>query len=200
MVDSSQDTPPAPVTNTATTRATGRNAHHQPTQPTYYFGYGSNLWLDQMRRRCPSSQHVGLAVLRDWKWIINDRGYANVIPSPGDKVWGMVYILSAEDEAYLDRNEGVPTIYEKRLMQMEYLPAQGSGIDGGLVEGLVYVDVKRTNVAVIREEYVYRMNQGIRDAVEMGMPEKYVENCLRPSIPVEDPSGAGEVQDPFAVR
>ena len=85
-------------------------------------------------------------------------------------------------------------------MNIEFLPAKGSGVDGGIIEGLVYVDVERTNVGGIEEEYVYRMNQGIRDAVQMGMPEEYVERSLRPFIPVEDPPGAGGVEDPFAVR
>lgn len=34
--------------------------------PTIYFGYGSNLWLDQMKRRCPDNQYVGVGVLADW--------------------------------------------------------------------------------------------------------------------------------------
>lgn len=112
----------------------------------------------------------------------------------------MVYILSATDEAYLDRNEGVPDVYEKHSINVELLPTKESGVNGGVVEGLVYVDVKRTNVGDIEEEYIYRMNQGVRDAVDMGMPAEYVETCLRPSIPAEDPPGAGEVKDPFAVR
>lgn len=175
-------------------------AASQPDHSSYYFGYGSNLWLDQMRRRCPSSKHIGVAILHDWKWIICDRGYANVIPSPGDRVWGMVYILSAIDEAYLDQNEGVPDIYEKHLINVELLPTKESGVNGGAVEGLVYVDVKRTNAGEVVEEYIYRMNQGIRDALQYKMPEDYVERCLRTFIPAEDPPGAGEVKDPFAVR
>lgn len=112
----------------------------------------------------------------------------------------MVYILSAIDEAYLDRNEGVPDIYEKQSINVELLPTKQSGVNGGVVEGLVYVDVKRTNVGRIEEEYIYRMNQGIRDALRTGMLKEYVETCLRPFIPAEDPPGAGEVKDPFAVR
>ena len=35
-----------------------------------YFGYGSNLWLDQVTRRCPKSKFTGLGRLRGWKWFI----------------------------------------------------------------------------------------------------------------------------------
>lgn len=33
---------------------------------TLYFGYGSNLWIDQMNRRCPESRYVGIGLLPDW--------------------------------------------------------------------------------------------------------------------------------------
>ncbi|KAI1091575.1 hypothetical protein F5B19DRAFT_260129 [Rostrohypoxylon terebratum] len=43
------------------------------------FAYGSNLSLTQMRCRCPSSQPIGLAHLPGWAWLINERGYANIV-------------------------------------------------------------------------------------------------------------------------
>jgi len=33
---------------------------------TIYFGYGSNLWIDQMNRRCPENKYVGVGLLEDW--------------------------------------------------------------------------------------------------------------------------------------
>jgi hypothetical protein len=33
---------------------------------TIYFGYGSNFWLDQMKRRCPDSKFIGIGKLDDW--------------------------------------------------------------------------------------------------------------------------------------
>ncbi|KAI0893715.1 hypothetical protein F4806DRAFT_504114 [Annulohypoxylon nitens] len=44
-----------------------------------YFAYGSNLSLKQMRSRCPCSQPIGLAHLPGWAWLINERGYANIV-------------------------------------------------------------------------------------------------------------------------
>ncbi|KAF5249384.1 hypothetical protein FANTH_5265 [Fusarium anthophilum] len=72
-----------------------------------YFAYGSNLWLQQMASRCPESYYVGRAVLMDHRWQINSRGFANVIPCSGYNVHGLVYQVSVDDEARLDRNEGV---------------------------------------------------------------------------------------------
>ncbi|MCJ1376207.1 hypothetical protein MMC20_007448 [Loxospora ochrophaea] len=54
---------------------------------TLYFAYGSNLSPTQMGDRCPGSQFVGVGLLHGWRWIINERGYANIIifssSSPG---------------------------------------------------------------------------------------------------------------------
>ena len=36
------------------------------SKPTLYFGYGSNVWIDQMNRRCPENKYIGTAVLHDW--------------------------------------------------------------------------------------------------------------------------------------
>lgn len=86
------------------------------TPPTAYFGYGSNLWKHQMVKRCPTSEYLGVARLSGYRWIINERGYANVVEMAGNKtegetkdvVWGLVYKLQREDEQGLDKNEGVP--------------------------------------------------------------------------------------------
>ncbi|KAK4136875.1 hypothetical protein BT67DRAFT_374403, partial [Trichocladium antarcticum] len=93
--------------------------------PTLYFAFGSNLWQHQMTLRCPSSPYVGIGRLRGYTWFINARGYANIAPAPspdsGDEVWGLVYDLAEQDEAQLDRNEGVPYAYVKRVVDVEFL-------------------------------------------------------------------------------
>lgn len=40
------------------------------------------------------------------------------------------------------------------------------------------MDVARPGEEVCKEEYVKRMNRGIRDAVSKGMPESYVEGVI----------------------
>lgn len=93
---------------------------------TVYFAYGSNLHLKQMATRCPESRYIGRRVLRDFKWQINRRGYANVFLSPGDSVEGLCYLLSQEDEKGLDRNEGVPTDYEKTYVTIHVFSANAA--------------------------------------------------------------------------
>lgn len=35
-----------------------------------------------MKMRCPSSQYFAPARLKNWRWQINKRGYANIVPVP----------------------------------------------------------------------------------------------------------------------
>ncbi|KPM45043.1 hypothetical protein AK830_g1434 [Neonectria ditissima] len=85
--------------------------------PKYYFAYGSNLHLRQMKRRCPESKFIGCARLSHHRWQINERGYANVVEADGQWVDGLVYEIDEKDEARLDINEGVSkNAYTKRYM------------------------------------------------------------------------------------
>jgi hypothetical protein len=118
--------------------------YHQDQSPmstskqTIYFGYGSNLWLHQMSLRCPDAKYLGIARLNGYKWLINDRGYANVVElnttstSTGatdaaathdDVVYGMVYTLTSDDEDKLDKNEGVPIAYTKEMLECDFWSA-----------------------------------------------------------------------------
>jgi gamma-glutamylcyclotransferase len=168
---------------------------------TVYFGYGSNLWKHQMVQRCPTSEYLGIARLDGYRWIINDRGYANVVEIPAkdsekpkDEVWGLVYSLQSEDERRLDINEGVPIAYTKENITTEYWPAHNGSKPNTTdmpeeVKMLVYIDRNRTEPDVPKKEYIYRMNQGVHDAVKEGMPTRYVDEVIRKFIPAgEDES------------
>jgi gamma-glutamylcyclotransferase len=189
-----------------------------PPAPTLYFAYGSNLSLAQMSSRCPSSTYHSFGLLRGYRWIIGPRGYANVVKSSStsnateDVVYGLLYLLhDPEDERALDRSEGVPEAYTKHFLSVTLLSVEESESepnkslagqdkmrDGG-VKALVYIDLKRQGEGVCKEEYVGRMNRGIRDAVRKGMPESYVEGVIRPFVREEEvlDEGEGEVEDPF---
>lgn len=194
-----------------------------PAKPqTLYFGYGSNLWLHQMQLRCPTSQYLGVARLPNYRWIINDRGYANVVErgdtaeakaeaeaedqaadqaaakasnssTATDVVYGLLYSLLPPDEARLDVNEGVPEAYTKETLGVDFWASDPRVEDGwvdvsGPAQGrdaLVYIDRKRVMESRPKKEYVYRMNMGIRDAVEMGVPRGYVDAVMRKFIPDE---------------
>jgi gamma-glutamylcyclotransferase len=191
------------------TMATPHNNNDTTTNTTLYFGYGSNLWRQQMQNRCPNSTYLGIARLDNFKWIINQRGYANVVEveetarrkeNYSTQVWGLVYSLQPSDEASLDRSEGVPDAYTKEILGCDFWPAVNGDQDGSSkpvnVTGdepeerdmMVYINRNAVTPSKPKEEYVDRMNMGIRDAVAAGVPEEYVKEVMRKFIP----EGKGE--------
>ncbi len=166
------------------------------TSSTFYFGYGSNLWLDQMHLRCPSSAFMGVGRMMDFRWMISLRGYANVVScdSSYHGVYGLIYKLTPADEAALDKNEGVPHVYTKENMTVgywessQYAEGRWKKVDvttnGQAKSVLVYIDRLRVEDGKPKEEYVHRMNMGIADAISMGIPVNYIEDDMRPFIPI----------------
>ena len=181
------------------TKPEGLQRAQEKKQPTFYFGYGSNLWKEQMSLRCHDSIYLGVGRLPGYRWMINNRGYANVVSTskPGAEVYGLIYSLTRDDERDLDRNEGVPFAYTKELLSVDFWPSK-SGTPLDVMEDyekremLVYIDRKRTEDDRPREEYIHRMNMGIRDGVLVGIPRDYVDRQLRPFIPVK---GRKEVEE-----
>ncbi|KAF2877462.1 hypothetical protein BDV95DRAFT_481488 [Massariosphaeria phaeospora] len=212
------------------------------SQETIYFGYGSNLWQHQMQLRCPTSTYLGVARLNGYRWIINERGYANVVEGGGDAdadaddekdddgdadsgidnkyasvVFGLVYALQPSDEHALDKNEGVPVAYTKESLPCDFwtgVADASTAIPSTTDEQkwikvdttrpptktartmLVYIDRKRTALGRPREEYVVRMNQGVRDALARGVPRGYVEGVVRRFVK----GGGGEGVEDLALR
>ncbi|KAI9851590.1 MAG: hypothetical protein M1838_003302 [Thelocarpon superellum] len=72
-----------------------------------------------------SPQDEGESKLPGWKWIINSRGYANIVPSSDDVVYSLIYHLRPQDERALDGHEGVPDAYVKKTLQVDRLVEVG---------------------------------------------------------------------------
>jgi len=177
-----------------------------------------------MATRCPSSTFYGRAILPDYQWQINQRGVANIIPCAGSSVHGLIYRLdgTSDDEARLDRSEGVGAGYytkkylsmvvyrasEGKRLQMRRIVEELGGAEGmrsmergkeraGRMESgvLVYASEGYVQRGEPREEYVGRMNLGIRDGVAMGIPRAYFENAVRGFIPDRSPPARSEVRN-----
>ena len=76
-----------------------------------YIAYGSNLNLEQMKRRCPTAEVMGKTILRGWSlWFRGSRhsAVATIERKRGGKVPVLVWKIQPRDEASLDRYEGVP--------------------------------------------------------------------------------------------
>ncbi|KXH35855.1 AIG2 family protein [Colletotrichum simmondsii] len=140
-------------------------------------------------------------------------------PPAAPGVYGALYALPPQDEATLDRCEGVPHAYQKQDLAVSIvnLTSKGTGATsaaagltpGSNVTALVYVDTERTEPSTPWPEYIDRMNRGVDEATErFGLPRGYVDEVIRAYIPAaaaaaasdEDVGGGGKsktIKDPF---
>ena len=82
-----------------------------------YIAYGSNMNIEQMKRRCPKAIPIGKGILKDYKLVF--KGVADVIKSPGDEVPIAIWKITEECEKALDRYEGFPHLYRKEYVTVE---------------------------------------------------------------------------------
>lgn len=99
-----------------------------------YFGYGSNLDVAEMRKRCPNAELLGVARLMGWTVYMDSNGYAT-IAKDGGCTEGALWLVSDVDIEALDDYEGLDRgLYEKREVEVE--------INGERRNALVYVSLR----------------------------------------------------------
>lgn len=110
--------------------------------------------------------------LSDYKWIIYERGYANIVESAADYILGEIFLLSESDVKLLDSFENVKgNYYHKETHLIETA--------NGDMDCIVYIDSnKKTGTPT--EEYICRINRGIK---ESNLPPDYVKKYIRPFVP-----------------
>lgn len=99
-----------------------------------YIAYGSNLNLDQMARRCPTSEIVGTTFLRNWRLRFRGdwrRAVATIERQRRCRVPILVWRLQPEDEQALDIYEGFPYLYRKQTVRIT--------LDGKRVNAFTYI-------------------------------------------------------------
>lgn len=104
-----------------------------------YFSYGSNMSPRQMARRCPGARPVGVAVLDHWRFQITTRGAANIFPSRGSCVHGVLWRVELRHLFVLDQWEGVAHgAYQRRRVRVR--------LEGGAERSaFTYVSTHRVN-------------------------------------------------------
>src|SRR5271166_3505920 len=73
-----------------------------------YFGYGANMRVGAMARRCPRSKALGPARLERHRLQVMREGWLTAAPDPRSAVHGVLWDLALSDVAALDRYEGLP--------------------------------------------------------------------------------------------
>jgi len=133
-----------------------------------HFAYGSNMHHGLMRRRCPGAEPLGLAVLRDHRFIITKDGYASVVAARGAQTHGLLWRLTPRDLAALNAYENI----DAGLYRAAHLSVYAGG---RVVRALVYLG--RSGVCGRpRQGYMELVAAAARDA---GLPEDYVANLER---------------------
>ena len=84
-----------------------------------YFAYASNMASDVIARLCPGHRYLGAASLADHRLAFTRRsvktgtGVADIVPSPGETVWGALYEIEDRQLAAIDRKEGLGWAYTR---------------------------------------------------------------------------------------
>lgn len=144
-----------------------------------YFAYGSNMSSAQMAQRCPGAVSRGPALLEGFalafdRWSDRRGGYvADVQPSAGNSVWGVLWRVSAGHLLSLDRYEGVAAGAYRR----EPVRVLAGARD---VEAIVYRVCAPVPPGPPPAAYLALMTEG---AAEHNLPAGYVA-ALRAVAPV----------------
>ena len=132
----------------------------------FYLAYGSNLNVEQMRRRCPGAIMVGTTELKDYQLLFRGHrggrfGVLTVEPHKGSTVPLGVWMITPSDEAMLDIYEGYPNLYTKEEL---FLPVRLPGGDKQFdVWAMIYRMTPGHQLALPTDGYFDTCEQGYRD-------------------------------------
>jgi len=138
-----------------------------------YLAYGSNIDETQMCQRCrDGAVLVSIAKLHGYRFIINTRGVATVVPQSYSEVYGIVWSITEACEKSLDCCEGVKyKTYTKETVNVEI-------VTGKSVAALTYLASDNTPGST-RAGYMEKI---VAAAERHRLPDKYIEE-LRAWLP-----------------
>lgn len=141
-----------------------------------YFAYGSNMFTRRICSRVTSARPIGRAYLGDKKLLFNKRsldgsGKSNLVDSPGDLTWGVLYEIDVEGLATLDEIEHG---YDRIWVQVR-------DCKGNVFKAVTYVSADLTSDPAAHGWYKELVLAGAR---EHNLPKDYVAYLERlPSRP-----------------
>lgn len=101
-----------------------------------YGAYGSNMNIEQMKRRCPNAKVIGKGQAKDYTLTFRgiNNGVANIEESPSDTAPIVLWEITDKCERALDIYEGYPKLYVKKNIDVF--------TEKGIVTAMVYVMAK----------------------------------------------------------
>jgi gamma-glutamylcyclotransferase len=155
----------------------------------HYFSYASNLDPDQMLARAPGHRVIGLAELRDHRLTFPrysarwGGGTSSVQSHHGESVWGVLFEVSDEDLASLDRHEGFrgPGNQHNEYDRVDVFVELTRPDDGSVprrVRAAIYI-ARAENPQPPSRRYLDAI---LRGAAHHRLPEDYVAQLRRTSV------------------
>lgn len=138
----------------------------------YYLAYGSNLNVEQMKKRCPEAEIVGTAVIENSELVFKGSltgSYLTIEKRTGAKTPVGVWKVNAKDERALDFYEGYPRFYYKKEMTVKMN-------NGKKVAAFAYIMRENRPYGIPSESYVGTCLAGYRS---FGFDEKYLAEAYR---------------------
>ena len=83
----------------------------------FYFAYGANLNLENMKGRCPNAKKLVKFTLQDYRLVF--KGVADIEYYKGASVEGVLWDITDKCEHALDIFEGFPILYRKEYFTIK---------------------------------------------------------------------------------
>ncbi len=137
-----------------------------------YFAYGANLNLDDMEWRCPGHLPRCVAYIENYRLVF--RGVASIEPAKGHRVYGALYLLTKSDLDALDRFEGYPRLYHRKI-----LPLRKSGNNHNTKAWVYIMNADRNGYYPPSGGYLETILDGCRDWCIPDFYRKQILNVAR---------------------
>lgn len=138
-----------------------------------YIAYGSNLNKEQMAYRCPEASVSMTGFIKDYELLFKGSktgSFLTIEPKKGSKVPVAIWNITEKDEKNLDRYEGFPIFYYKRILPVE--------TEFGIFEGMVYIMDESRPLGQPSSQYVRTCLSGYED---FGFNDEYLYEAVRKS-------------------
>lgn len=138
----------------------------------YYFGYGSNMDIDLLRKRIGNSTiiPVSYGLLENYR-LIFPRGVGSVVPDENYDVYGCVFLLTQEELKKLDVVEGYREDRERSLNSYNRDPIEIILPNTEKIIADIYIQVKDTE-DLPSSNYKQTIIKGANDC---NLPVEYIE-------------------------
>jgi gamma-glutamylcyclotransferase (GGCT)/AIG2-like uncharacterized protein YtfP len=135
-----------------------------------YAAYGANTNFEKMKARCgDNAVYLCNITLENYELTLSGYGHCNVAPKRGAETICALWRISPKAEAALDRYEGYPDYYDKKIVDMN--------IDEKTANVLVYImqESLAQYPAIPDDFYVDTVRQGY---ISCGIPEQQLDCAL----------------------